>query len=97
MGEQTPLFRRMALRAGSLVPDEVSDIIISEIEKRLGPVLEGGKPIFVTNSNPLAKWLNLLLIAGAASYPERLKGNELAVDPFVASLAVFDFYFGREE
>jgi hypothetical protein len=91
MGAQTPLFCKMANRAGSLIPDEINITIISELSKRIEADAKPGKPIFVTNSNPLAKWLNLVLIITSTWNPERFKEHTLQVDPFVASLTVFDF------
>jgi hypothetical protein len=91
VGEQTRLFCRMATRSGSLLPDEVSAIIIGEIAKKYAEALGPGKPILVENNNPLAKWLNLMLVATTASHPGRFKNGSLAADPFAASLTVLDY------
>jgi hypothetical protein len=96
LGEQTHLFRRMATRAGSLLPDEVNVIIHQEIFGKFADICAPGKPILAENRNPLAKWLNLMLAATVASHPERFREGMLAVDPFAASLTVFD-YFGLDE
>jgi hypothetical protein len=90
VGEGTSLFCKMATRAGSLLPDENANIIAGAVAKDFMSALGPGKPLVVANSNPMARWLNLLLIVTHASFPERLRGNVVAVDPFAASLAVFD-------
>jgi len=92
IGEQTALFCRMATRAGSLLPDEVSHIITGEIAKKFADALGQGKPILVANSNPLAKWLNLMLVATTISHPGRFRDGAVAADPFAASLTVFDYF-----
>ena len=91
-GEQTPLFCRMASRMGSLLPNEVNHIITSDCTERFKQLLDPGKPAFFSNSNPLAKWLNLTLGCCATSHPDRFKGHTLSVDPFTASLSVFDLF-----
>jgi len=90
-GQQTELFRRMAERAGSLLPDEVSSILIGDLVKNFSKYFGDGKPMLVTNGNSLAKWINLLLTVTRSAYPERLKNHTLATDPFAASLTVFDY------
>jgi hypothetical protein len=89
VGEQTDLFCKMAKRAGSLLPDKINNIITDRLFEASK---EPGKPIVVTNSNSLAKWLNLMLISTTASHPERFRDGILAADPFAASLTVFDFF-----
>lgn len=89
-GHETELFTRMAMRAGSLVPSsflvQMQDLLA---KKYIEPA--SGKPVFVENSNPVARWLNLVLIAIATYQPNRFKQATLCVDPFAASLAVFDW------
>jgi hypothetical protein len=89
VGEQTDLFCKMAKRAGSLLRDKINNIITDRLFEASK---EPGKPIVVTNSNSLAKWLNLMLISTTASHPERFRDGILAADPFAASLTVFDFF-----
>jgi hypothetical protein len=91
-GEQTNLFCKMASRAGSLLPDDINITLIRELSKRIEDKAKPGKPIFVTNGNALAKWLNLVLIITSTWHPDRFKEFLLQVDPFTASLAVFDFF-----
>lgn len=91
-GEKTSLFCKMADRAGSLLPDKISNIVTDKLFKIFEEAKEPGKPIVVANNNPVAKWLNLMLISTTAIYPERFKDGVFAADPFAASLAVF-YYF----
>ena len=46
-GKQTDMYRRMATRAGSLMPDRVSDIIIELVAERFANELGHGKPALV--------------------------------------------------
>jgi len=91
LGEQTDLFCKVARRAGTLIGDEINRLITSELSMRIEEDLKPGKPIFATNSNELAKWLNLVLVITQTFLPQRFHNNRLQVDPFAASLAVFDF------
>jgi len=86
------LFCKMAERAGSLLPDKIDSIVADRIFKAFEETKEPGKPIVVSNPNPIAKWLNLMLMATATVHPERFKGGVFAADPFAASLAVFDYF-----
>jgi hypothetical protein len=95
VGPETDLFRRMAERAGSLIPDEISHRIALEVASRFFENGTEGKPIYACNRNPLAKWLNLVLVAIATHQPDRFRTETLAVDPFTASLAAIDFLIGQ--
>jgi hypothetical protein len=90
-GKETELFRKMALRAGTLLPDEISHIVAENAANSLQGELSSGKPILTSNSNPLAKWLNMMLIATSSSHPERIRNGRLDVDPFAGSLSIFDY------
>jgi hypothetical protein len=90
IGNQTDLFRKMATRAGTLLPDEINTILVREISKRIEKGLKPAKPVFATNSNALAKWLNLVLVVTSTWHPDRFRNFKLQVDPFTASLSVFD-------
>ena len=92
VGEQTDLFRKMALRAGTLLPDEISRIVVENVADKFEGEFGPGKPILTSNGNPLAKWLNMMLVATAGSHPERFRDGKLSVDPFAASLSVFDYF-----
>jgi predicted nucleic acid-binding Zn-ribbon protein len=89
LGKETELFCRMASRAGSLLPNNIDDLVLKNIRR-----INAKSPasIVVANRNPLAKWLNLLMIATVNSCPERYESGRLAIDPFAASLTAFDFY-----
>ena len=91
-GIQTDMFRKMAHRAASLLPDKVSHIITDLVAERFADALGPGKPILVANSNSLAKWLNLVLLATATCHPERFQAGELSADPLAASLTVLDYF-----
>jgi hypothetical protein len=79
----------MASRAGSLLPDNIDDVVLKNIRRMNA---KSPASIVVANRNPLAKWLNLLMIATVNSCPERYESGRLAVDPFAASMTAFDFY-----
>lgn len=64
-GERTHLFRRMAHRAGSLLPDEVRFEISRRIMDNVVDHEVPGKPVFDSNSDPLAVWLNFVLMIGS--------------------------------
>lgn len=89
-GKDVETFRRIALRAGGLVPADVATGLSIEILKNVQPEPTEGKPIFACNPNPLAVWLNLVLVTLKLYQPTRFSGNRVNVDPFAASLAVFD-------
>ena len=74
------------------MPDEVSHLITGEIVRKFADALRPGKPVVVANSNPLAKWLNLRLVATTRSHPGRFKDGSLSADPFADSLTVFDYF-----
>jgi hypothetical protein len=94
-GADSGLFRRMAYRAGSIVPldlrDEISGALIG---KSIIPE-QPGKAIFSVNSDHLAVWLNLVLTCIATLQPDRFRAPTLAVDPFAASILACDFVLRR--
>lgn len=90
-GPATKLFVRMACRAGSLFPEDVNYVITAAVGGNFVAPERPGKPVFMSNSNPLAVWLNLVLVFTATFQPERFRSHALAVDPFAASLGVFDY------
>ena len=92
VGAETQLFCRMASRAGSLLPHDIDNPILDNIRVCYGKPTDDGLSIVVANSNPLAKWLNFVLLATAYSHPGRFQPDTLAVDPFVASLTAFDLF-----
>jgi hypothetical protein len=99
VGEQTDLFRRMAHRAGSLLPDEVRFEMARRIMENVADPTVPGKPIFGSNSDPLAVWLNFVLMIGSTLQPERFNRRTLPIDPFTASLTAVEFLldYSREK
>jgi hypothetical protein len=95
-GAQTNLFKKMAARAGSLIPKEVRDEINVRIVRNFPAPEVPGKPVFVGNTNALAVWLNFVLTIIATFQPERFQGRTLPVDPFAASLVAVDFLLNYE-
>lgn len=95
VGAETHLFRRMAERAGSLIPEEVNRRITLEVASKFLDADEEDTPVYTCNTNPLAKWLNLVLAMLATYQPDRFSQETLAVDPFAASLAALDFAIGQ--
>lgn len=93
-GQRTEHFCRMAKRAGDLVPDRLSHPILENVGKAFA---EEGKWMVVANRNPLAKWLNLMLIAARQVYPERNEVWPASINPYTASLTVFDVFLDDEE
>ncbi len=98
IGKDSELFRRMASTAGSLIPNEANIFLTSEITNRFVEFKESeialekkGKPIIICNRNPLAKWLNLILVSVPAVHPERFDIFRLNTDLFTASISVFDY------
>lgn len=91
-GNKTDLFRRMAYRVGSLIPDSVSNSLSTKVMNNFADPERLGKAVFVPNSNPLAIWLTFTLICVATFQPRRFRTQTLAVDPFTASLSVFDYF-----
>ena len=90
-GVDAPLFRRMAYRAGSVIPAELREEVVHRLTQTAVQHDAIGKPVFVNNSNHLAVWLKVVLDRVAAVYPERLRDATIAVDPFAASLPACDF------
>jgi len=94
-GVDSSLFRRMAYRAGSIVPldlrDEIGGTLIGK------PIIpeQPGKSVFSVNSDHLAVWLNLVLTCVATLQPDRFRTPTLAVDPFAASIPACDFVLRR--
>ena len=68
-GSDTELFCRMASRAGSLIPDEVRLTLTTEIMAHVVDMALPGKPVFGANRDPLAAWLNLVLVCLAVYQP----------------------------
>ncbi|HAR95295.1 MAG TPA: disease resistance protein [Deltaproteobacteria bacterium] len=93
-GSGTPLFVRMAARAGSLFTDDESrDIksrIVSEIQEQEKATEPSGIPTAVVNGNPLSIWLNFLLYHLSKSNPGRDRAHKIEPDPFSLSLLALE-------
>jgi len=93
-GPGTPLFIRMAARAGSLFSeDESHDIksrVVSEIMEQEKATETSGKPMAVVNGNPVAIWLNFLLYHLSQSNPGRDRALKIEPDPFSLSLLALE-------
>ena len=63
------------------MPGEINPLITAEVVGKFVNQDREGKPIFVANPNPLAVWLNLILVFTATFQPERFRNSALAVDP----------------
>jgi hypothetical protein len=91
-GEATQLFIRMAKRAAGLFSQEEVNDIASRLQDDLVDQDESGKPVFVTNGNQLAIWLNYILYHLSIAHPTKFRSTKVELDPFWASLnAVEDF------
>lgn len=93
-GEMTPLFVRMAKRAGNLFSEKDSwhlkKRVLDEImakEKERNPQ---SKPTGAVNDNPLAAWLNFLLYHLSITNPGRENSRQIEPDPFSLSLLALE-------
>lgn len=101
-GGDPSLFLRMAKRAGNLFSDsEITEFRtnleaellsersgLREVEVAGVKVWSGlfGRPMIVTNSNPVACWLNFLHYNGSKTNALQGRNHNLELDPFVESL-----------
>lgn len=92
-GQKLELFKSMATRAGSLIESTINHYLLAKIleNKFVTPSLSS-KPTFAGNSDPIAVWLNFMLVIISTFQPNRFQTKTLAVDPFTASLSVFDYF-----
>ena len=93
-GDETKLFVRMAMRAGSLFDiDEAAYIesqVISDIRFKANQSANAGKPMAAVNSNSLSVWLNYLLFHLSLTFPGREKAEQIDPDPFSLSLLALE-------
>ena len=93
-GEATPLFVRMAIRAGSLFSGDEARYfksrVVSEIQEKEKAKSTSGKPIAAVNDNPLAIWLNFLLYHLSLTNPGRDKVRRIEPDLFTLSLLALE-------
>ena len=91
-GDQTPMFVRMAKRAGSLFDsqeiNQIENGLLTEI--RRSKQSAGVKPTASINTNPLAIWLNYLLFHLSMAYPGRERETRIEPDPFSLSLLALE-------
>lgn len=93
-GDGCDLFVRMAQRSGSLFDENeatvLNNLIVGELlaseKKRHGPA----KPTAVSNSNPLAIWINYLLFHLSLTNPGRERATKIEPDPFTLSLLALE-------
>lgn len=93
-GSATPLFLRMAKRAGSLFNHKEAQAIqvrlLEEIVIAEQATHPSAKPTTAANSNPLAIWLNYLLYHLSMTNPGREKCHRIEPDPFTLSLLALE-------
>lgn len=93
-GDATPLFVRMAIRAGSLFNDDearhIESRVVSEIQDKENSHEPTGTPTAAVNSNPLSIWLNYLLYHLSLSNPGRDHAHRIEPDPFSLSLLALE-------
>jgi len=93
-GDATPLFVRMASRAGSLFDADESYFIksrvVSELQDQEAKRIPRGKPTAAVNDNPLAIWLNFLLYHLSLSNPGRDRAHRIEPDLFTLSLLALE-------
>lgn len=93
-GEGCELFIRMAQRAGSLFDDAEAMAIKSKVvEELLSAEMARhpcAKPTAVSNSNPLALWINYLLYHLSLTNPGRERSQKIEPDPFSLSLLALE-------
>lgn len=93
-GQACDLFVRMAQRAGSLFDKSATEAIerrvVDEILAREQSTFSAAKPTAVTNSNPLAVWINFLLYHLSMTHPGRELACQIEPDPFSLSLLALE-------
>jgi hypothetical protein len=93
-GAKYDLFVRMASRAGSLFDEEEVKTIKLRIAKETmrddSQAGSKGKSTAVSNSNPLAIWINFLLYHLSLANPGRERAHKIEPDPFSLSLAALE-------
>lgn len=89
-GEATPLFVRMANRAGSLFTEREAARILERARRDFETNAPRGKPVFSRNHNALSVWLCHVLHHLGHTHSGYLPDTTLALDPFAASLSALD-------
>lgn len=93
-GPETPLFVRMAKRAGSLFNDKearaIKSYVLDDILRNEQTKAPSSKPVATTNDNPLAIWLNYLLFHLSLTNSGREHFQRIEPDPFALSLLALE-------
>lgn len=93
-GPKYDLFVRMASRAGSLFDEEEANTIKLRIAQETmnddSKASLKGKITSISNSNPLAIWINFLLYHLSLANPGRERSHKIEPDPFSLSLAALE-------
>ncbi|TWU08177.1 TIR domain-containing protein [Stieleria varia] len=89
-GDATPLFVRMAARAGSLFDTGEADYIKSRVVSELQSKETKIRPTSAVNENPIAIWLNYLLYHLSLSNPGRDRAHRIEPDAFSLSLLALE-------
>lgn len=93
-GPTTPLFIRMAKRAGNLFNDKEAATIksrtLDDIRKIRPERTDGAKSVGAVNDNHLAIWLNYLLFFVSLTNPSRKYSQRIEPDPFTLSLLALE-------
>jgi len=89
-GPRVKHFVRMATRAGSIFSKGESYRIETRALRDFASNSPKVRPIFVSNRNPLAIWLNYVLHHLGKTHPRYLPEVKVDIDPFAASLFAID-------
>lgn len=89
-GPRVSHFVKMAKRAASVFSDKETLKIQTHAQKDFETNGPQRQYVFVVNSNPLAIWLNFVLIHLGKTHPRYLSEVRVELDPFAASLSAID-------
>jgi hypothetical protein len=93
-GPKYDQFVRMAQRAGNLFDaDDIATLasrVVDEIGSGEQPENSTAKPVAVSNSSPLAVWINFLLYHLSMTHPGREHSHRIEPDPFSLSLLALE-------
>lgn len=89
-GPKVEHFLRMAKRAGSIFSFKEALRIKTNTQKDFESNVRGATPLFISNANPVATWLNYVLHHLGKTHPFYLSDVTIHLDPFAASLSAID-------
>src|SRR5262249_39560640 len=96
----TPHFIRMAQRAGNLFSERECDRIkiqaLGDFTSNLPPYT-AGKPMWSSNTNHLAIWLNHVLHHLGRTHPRYFGEVKIDLDPYAASLSAIDTMLAKSK